>query len=385
VAEEQNSQERTEQPTERRKQEARKKGQVPRSKELNIMLSLLFAAGAFLVMGRSMSTQISALFESALTIERSLAFDTNAIALRFMDTVLDALWLLLPFFAVMMVGALAGPLMMGGWAFSTSAMAFKWEKISPLAGIKRVFSAKGLMELVKALFKFVVLLAVTVVLFWILLEEILTLGILLPVKSFTDAASILQWSFLVLSAAMVSIVIFDVPFELWNHNRQLKMTRREVLDEMKESEGRPEVKSRIRTLQREASQHRMMEAAKTADVVITNPTHFAVALKYDNNETRAPVVLAKGADLVALKIRAIAVDNDIAIFEAPPLARALFASTDVGKEIPENLYLAVARVLAYVYQLRSAPRGERAERPDDLPVPPQYMHLDPQQGVAFDE
>ena len=169
MAEDQNSQERTEQPTERRKQEARKKGQVPRSKELNIMLSLLFAAGAFLVMGSSLSAQISTLFESALTIERSLAFDRDAIPLRFVEMVLDSIWLLLPFFAVMIVGALAGPLMMGGWAFSTSAMAPKWEKISPLAGIKRVFSAKGLMELLKALFKFVVLLAVTCVLFWLLL------------------------------------------------------------------------------------------------------------------------------------------------------------------------------------------------------------------------
>ncbi len=386
MAEEQNNtQERTEQPTERRKQEARKKGQVPRSKELNIMLSLLFAAFAFLVMGNSISAQISSLFESALTIERALVFDKHAIALQFVGMVLDSIWLLLPFFAVMIVGALAGPLVMGGWAFSPAAMAFKWEKISPLAGLKRVFSAKGLMELLKALFKFFVLLAVTGVLFWLLMEEILALGILLPVKAFGDAAGILQWSFLFLSAAMLTIVVVDVPFEVWNHNRQLKMTRREVLDEMKESEGRPEVKSRIRQLQREASQHRMMEAAKTADVVITNPTHFAVALKYDSTKTRAPLVLAKGADLVALKIRSIAVENDIAIFEAPPLARALFSATDIGEEIPENLYLAVARVLAYVYQLRTARRGEPAERPDDLPVPPEYLNLNPQPGATADE
>jgi flagellar biosynthetic protein FlhB len=129
----------------------------------------------------------------------------------------------------------------------------------------------------------------------------------------------------------------------------------------------------------------MMEAAKTADVVITNPTHFAVALKYDSTESRAPIVLAKGADLIALKIRGIAVENNIAIFEAPPLARALFASTDIGKEIPENLYLAVARVLAYVYQLRTTPRGERTPPPDDLPVPPEYAHRHPRQGVDIDE
>ncbi|MDZ7784016.1 MAG: flagellar biosynthesis protein FlhB [Halioglobus sp.] len=385
MAEDQQSQERTEQPTQRRREDAKKKGQVPRSKELNIMLSLLFAASAFLVLGPGMSMSFASLFESALVIDRSVAFDADAMAMRFVQVLLESLRVLLPFFGVMLVGALAGPLLMGGWSFSVSPMAFKLEKISPLSGLKKIFSAKGLMELLKALFKFIVLISVATVLIVILLDEILTLGLRVPLQAIVESMGIVQWSFLVLSAAMISIVVFDVPFELWNHNRQLKMTKREVQDELKESEGRPEVKNRIRTLQREASQHRMMEAAKTADVVITNPTHFAVALKYDSATHRAPLVVAKGTDLVALRIRSIATGNGITVFEAPPLARALFASTELGREVPENLYLAVARVLAYVYQLRTGKSGEYTPRPHDLEIPEEYMKFHGDEGTAQHE
>ncbi|RLA57389.1 MAG: flagellar biosynthetic protein FlhB, partial [Gammaproteobacteria bacterium] len=200
-----------------------------------------------------------------------------------------------------------------------------------------------------------------------------------------EATTILRWSLVILSFTMILIVVFDVPFELWNHNRQLKMTRREVQDELKESEGRPEVKSRIRTLQRELSQRRMMEVMPTADVVITNPTHFAVALKYEGVAGKAPLVLAKGCDLIALKIRSVAIENDIAIFEAPPLARALYASTEIGHEIPENLYLAVAKVLAYIYQLRTADRGEYTTPLDDISIPDEYSGIFADEGVSGDE
>ena len=174
---------------------------------------------------------------------------------------------------------------------------------------------------------------------------------------------------------MIFIVVFDVPFELWNHNRQLKMTRQEVKDEMKESEGRPEVKGRIRNLQREISQRRMMEAIPSADVVITNPTHFAVALKYSSMEGGAPKVVAKGRDLIAFNIRTIAEENSVAIFSAPPLARALYASSKIGDEIPQNLYLAVAKVLAYIYQLRTAGSEEQAPPPNDFQIPDEYRDL----------
>ena len=375
MAEQQSSQERTEQPTEKRKQDSKKKGQVPRSRELNTMLSLLFGAFGLVVLGGTMATDFVTLFESTLVFDRAVAYDKEMMAVRFVATVISAIKILTPLFAVLIVGALVGPLLMGGWSFSPSAMAFKFEKISPAKGIKRVFSAKGLLELFKALFKFIFLSATTILVFNVSLEKLLGLGGLPPTQAFSEALTLLQWSLVILSSAMIFIVVFDVPFELWNHNRQLKMTRQEVKDEMKESEGRPEVKGRIRNLQREISQRRMMEAIPSADVVITNPTHFAVALKYSSMEGGAPKVVAKGRDLIAFNIRTIAEENSVAIFSAPPLARALYASSKIGDEIPQNLYLAVAKVLAYIYQLRTAGSEEQAPPPNDFQIPDEYRDL----------
>lgn len=375
MAEDQSSQERTEQPTEKKKKDSRKKGQVPRSRELNTMLSLLFGATGLIVFGSQISSDFISLFESTLIFERELAYNKEIIAVRFVATVVSAVLILTPLFAVMVVGALVGPLLVGGWSFSASSMAFKWEKISPASGIKRVISAKGFLELIKALLKFLFLSGTALLLLSFLLDDILMLSRKPAEQAFVDAVNMMQWSLVALSLAMIFIVVFDVPFELWNHNRQLKMTRQEVKDEMKESEGRPEVKGRIRNLQREISQRRQMEAVPTADVVITNPTHFAVALKYESLNGGAPTVLAKGRDLVALKIRSLAEENDVAIFSAPPLARALYSSAEIGQEIPQNLYLAVAKVLAYIYQVRTAGGDQFATRPDEIEIPEEYRDL----------
>ncbi|MFK8047085.1 MAG: flagellar biosynthesis protein FlhB [Halioglobus sp.] len=375
MADQQSSQERTEQPTEKRKLDSKKKGQVPRSRELNTMLSLLFGGLGLVVLGDTIAKDFIALFESTLRFDRALAFDKEVMAVRFVSTAVSAVIVLSPLFALMVVGALIGPLMVGGWSFNVASMAFKLEKISPAKGIKRVISAKGAMELIKALLKFLFLSATALLLFNFLLEDILLLGRKPPEQAFIEAVSMLQWSLVLLSLAMIFIVVFDVPFELWNHNQQLKMTRQEIKDEMKESEGRPEVKGRIRNLQREISQRRMMEAVPTADVVITNPTHFAVALKYESVDGGAPTVLAKGRDLIALKIRSLAEENDVAIFSAPPLARALYSSAEIGEEIPQNLYLAVAKVLAYIYQVRIAGGEQFATRPDDIEIPEEYRDL----------
>ena len=225
MAENQSAMERTEQPTERRKKESRKKGQVPRSRELNTMLSLIIGAVGLVALGGSMSTEFGSLFESALSFDRAVAFDQEVIAVRLVSILISALLILAPFFLVMLVAAFAGPLLMGGWSFSPSAMAFKLEKISPAKGIKRIFSAKSLLELFKALFKFVLISDATVLLFNLSSEKILQLGNLPALKAFVEATRFLVWSLLALSAGMVFIVVFDVPFELWNHNRQLKMTK----------------------------------------------------------------------------------------------------------------------------------------------------------------
>jgi len=374
MAEEQTGQERTEQPTERRLQEARKKGQVPRSKELNTMLSLLFAAGGFWLLGGGLVEDMFRLATSGFSVDRALAFDARRIPVHFMSLVSSALLALLPFFTVMVVGAFVGPLVMGGWSFSTDAMAFKLEKLDPIKGLGRLFSVKGLLELVKALIKFILLLSVAYALILAFEREILTLSAFTAGEAAGRTADILLVSLLILSATMLLIVMFDVPFELWNFTRQLKMTRQEVKEEMKETDGRPEVKQRVRNLQREMSQRRMMQDVPTADVVITNPTHFSVALSY-SDRSGAPKVVAKGRDLIALQIREIAKRHDVAIYEAPPLARALYATTDIGDEIPQDLYLAVARVLAYLFQLRRSAPTEYVPRPDELPIPDNYDHL----------
>ncbi len=374
MAEEQTGQERTEQPTERRLQEARKKGQVPRSRELNTMLSLLFAAAGLWMLGETLVDELSQVATAGLSVNRDLAFNTELLPVHFMHLVTNALLALAPFFGVTIVAAFVGPMVMGGWSFSTDAMTFKLEKLDPIKGLGRLFSAKGLLELLKALIKFVLLMTVAYLLILAFERDILNLSAFTAGEASRRTVNLLLVALLSLSATMLLIVMFDVPFELWNFNRQLRMTRQEVKEEMKETEGRPEVKQRIRNLQRDMSQRRMMADVPTADVVITNPTHFSIALSY-SDRSGAPKVVAKGCDHVALRIREIARANDVPLFEAPPLARALYASTEVGGEIPQDLYLAVARVLAYLFQLRRSGPTEYVPRPDKLDVPENYDHL----------
>ena len=369
MAEEQTGQERTEQPTERRLQEARKKGQVPRSRELNTMLSLILASIALLVLGGGISRNIMQISVEGFSISRELAFDASQLPFQFMYMASQTLLALSPFMAVMLVAALAGPLMMGGWSFSLETISFKLEKLNPIKGLARIFSLKGLVELVKALAKFVLLLGAAILVFFTIDQQLLSLTSMTPKAAGIEAVSVLVQVLLILSATTILIVALDVPFELWNHQKQLRMTKQEVRDEMKETDGNPQVKQRIRTMQRQLAESRMMEDVKTADVVITNPTHYAVALQYLDRPGSAPRLVAKGKDLTAFRIRSIATEHDIPLFEAPPLARALYRSTEIGHEIPHVLYMAVARVLAYVFQLKNAGPTDYVPKPDDLDIP----------------
>ena len=369
MAEEQTGQERTEEPTERRLQEARKKGQVPRSKELNTMLSLLLASISLLVFGGYISQNLMQISVEGFSIPRELAFDTAQLPFQFMYMASQALLALSPFMAIMLVSVFAGPLLMGGWSFSLETISFKLEKLDPMKGLARIVSLKSLVELTKALAKFVLLLGAAILVFFSIDQQLLSLSSMTPKAAGLEAATILVQVLLILSATTILIVALDVPFELWNHSKQLRMTKQEIKDEMKETDGNPQVKQRIRTLQRQLAESRMMEDVKTADVVITNPTHYAVALQYLDRPGSAPKVLAKGKDLTALRIRSIAADCDIPIFEAPPLARALYRSTEIGYEIPHVLYMAVARVLAYVFQLKNATPTDYVPKPTDFDIP----------------
>ncbi|UTW46355.1 flagellar type III secretion system protein FlhB [bacterium SCSIO 12696] len=369
MSEHESGQEKTEQPTPKRLREARKKGQVARSRELNTMLSLLAGAIGMLFLGGTMFSKLALLVSESLTLQPKQIREPAMMVATFADSFMTALWLMTPLMVLLIAAAFAGPLFVGGFAFSMKAVAFKLEKINPLKGLKRMFSVKSLVELIKAVAKFLVVAGVSTLLLWSMLDNLLALGVEELKNSLAHAAKLCGWAFVAISAALILIAAIDVPFQLFQHNKQLKMTKQEVKDELKESEGRPEVKGRVRQLQREMSQRRMMEEVPKADVVITNPTHFAVALKYDDDAGGAPVVIAKGCDHLAARIRQVAQQNNITLFSAPPLARALYATTELNQEIPADLYLAVAQVLAYVYQLNNNLDGNIPDRPTDLPVP----------------
>lgn len=359
-------QEKTEQPTPKKLRDAKKKGQVPRSKELNSMTVMVFGALGLLFMGSHMVGSISAFMAQGFVFSREEVFSPRAMLERFAITVSDALTAIGPFMFLMTVVAIFTPLAIGGWAFSADAMAFKTDRINPLNGFKRMFSSKGLMELVKAMAKFLVVSIVAVLFLWSKSDDFLGLGAQSLSLALYNGAWLIGTSFLVVSSTLILIAAIDVPFQLWDHSQKLKMTLQEVRDEMKDTEGKPEVKSRVRQVQQEMAQRRMMEAVPEADVIITNPTHYAVALKYDHDKMAAPLVLAMGQDLVALKIREIASFHEIEIFEAPPLARALYANCKIDQEIPSHLFFAVAQVLAFVFQLRIAREHgtELPQRPD---------------------
>ena len=333
------------------------------------MLSLILASIALLVLGGGIAQNIMQVSIEGFSVPRALVFDTSQLPYQFMYMTSQALLALAPFLAVMLISVFAGPLMMGGWSFSLETISFKFEKLDPIKGLARIFSLKGLVELAKALAKFLLLLGAAILIFFSIDQQLLSLASMNPMAAGVEAVTVIAQVLLILSATTILIVALDVPFELWNHQKQLRMTKQEIKDEMKETDGNPQVKQRIRTVQRQLAESRMMEDVKTADVVITNPTHFAVALQYLDRPGSAPKVVAKGKDLTALRIRAVAAEHDVPLFEAPPLARALYRSTEIGHEIPHVLYMAVARVLAYVFQLKSAGPTDYVPKPADLDIP----------------
>jgi flagellar biosynthetic protein FlhB len=259
-----------------------------------------------------------------------------------------------PLFAALAAAAVLGAVAIGGFVFTADPVAFKFERLDPVAGIGRMFSANSLVEVLKALAKAGVIIAFIVALLMGSTDSLLGLSARPINAAMAESTWLTLLALAVSSAALLLIAAVDAPWQLWSHAQRMKMTRKEIEDEAKESDGRPEVRSRIRALQQETARRRMLADVAKADVVITNPTHFAVALRYDDQRMRAPVVLAKGADLTAARIREVATGHKIALFESPLLARALYWSTDIGQEIPAPLYLAVAQVLTYVYRLRNA-------------------------------
>ncbi|HRE54311.1 MAG TPA: flagellar biosynthesis protein FlhB [Candidatus Competibacter sp.] len=368
MAENEDGQERTEEATPRRRQEAAEKGQIVRSRELATLAMLLAAAGGLLGLGPALLDGLAAQMRAGLALDPRKIADPGQLPIVLGHALIDLLALLAPFLGLMLVVALVAPLALGGWTFS---LHLKWEHLNVIQGIARLFSWHSLMELFKALIKFLVVGGVAVLLLWRGEAELLHLGRepLLPALAHT--ARTLGWTFLILTLPMLLIAGVDVPFQLISFFRNLRMTKQEVRDEMKDVDGKPEVKGRIRRLQQEFAQRRMMEKVPTADVIVTNPTHYAVALKYQPDSMKAPVIVALGLDMVALRIRELAGEHKIPKVESRLLARALYYNGTLDKPIPVGLYQAVANVLAYVYRLRRD--GELTGDPivmNEVPVPP---------------
>lgn len=352
MAEEGSGQEKTEQPTAKRLSDAREKGQVPRSREFTTVMVLIASAVAMLFLGARIIRSISEVMTDSFTFSRKEIFNSVELAHHFITSLETIAFDLGSFLAVTLIAALVAPASIGGWNFSTKAMAVKGERLDPIKGLKRIFGPQGLIELAKALGKFILVGTIATFILWSLRDQLLTLGKQEVKVAMTDLGYLVVWVFLAISSSLILIALIDVPFQHWNHNRQLKMTKQELKDENKDTEGSPEVKGRIRRLQIELSQQRMMQDVPQADVIITNPTHYAVALRYDQTSNGAPTLIAKGADLIAQQIRMVGDANDVPVLEAPPLTRAIYYSTEIGDEIPSGLYIAVAQVLAFVFQLR---------------------------------
>ena len=362
----QDQEQRTESATPRRLEEARKKGQVPRSRDLNSAAVLLAGGCGLYALGGLLGGQLLALMRDCLRFSRTEAMGDGQMTAAFADAAWQALLICAPMLGLLLVAALIAPLAIGGWNFSTEALGPKWDRLDPIAGVKRVFSVRGLIELAKALARFAVVALVAALLLWSRADELLQLGREPLQQAIGHSLRLVGVALLTLSGSLVLIALVDVPLTLWQHHRSLRMTKEEVKQENKETEGNPELKGAIRSRQQALARRRMMEDVPKADVIVTNPTHYAVALRYDDTKMRAPVVVAKGQDLVALKIREIAGEHGVPILEAPPLARALHKHCDIGDAIPAQLYVAVAQVLAYVYQLRAA--RQAGAPPPDVPT-----------------
>lgn len=369
-------QEKTEDPTGKKLSKAREEGQVPRSQELNSFLVLIAGSLCFLYFGHILLAYVTQVAESFFRVERELLKSPLAIVSQVEIAVYGFLKTVMKFLVAITLVSVASPILMGGWNFSFKALKPKFNKLNPISGLKRMVSLKSILNIFLSVGKF--LLVAPVAVFMVAWYAPTLHGLPWTDVNYAMATAIevLIWTFLMISSAIIVIVLIDVPYQLWNHNEQMKMTKQEVKQENKDTDGSPEAKRRVRQAQFEMAQQRMMEKVAEADVVITNPTHYAVALRYDQDNDYAPILLAKGQNLIALKIREIAQEHDIMVLEAPPLARSIYHTTEVNQEIPTGLYLAVAQVLAYVHQLRAFRKGQstRPTAPKDLNVPPELRY-----------
>lgn len=366
------SQERTEQATARKKQQSQEQGLAARSKDFNTLLVLLCSGLCFIGMGHSSAHKIAALFQANLAIDPKLLASDDGMFLALKSAILGGVSILLPFLILIVLVCLVAPLIIGGWSFSWSNVELKFDRLDPIKGLLKIFSLKNLFELIKSIFKIILVVLTMALIVYLFMKKIVYSSFAETIVGIHYSCEIIVWSFMLLVGALFIITLFDVPFQLWSYQQELKMTKQEVKDEYKDTEGKPEVKSRLARLQRELLKRRFAIEVPKADVIITNPTHYAVALKYDQKSMKAPKVLAKGMDMMAQRIMEIADEHAIPRVSLPPLARSIYFHTEIGDEIPSELYVAVAQVLAYVHQLKLYKRGKlkKPKLPENVTIPP---------------
>jgi len=365
------SQEKTELPTARRIKKAKEDGDVARSKELSMAAIMISASVVVIFMGGSMISSLSEVVRNGLTLDRAQMFDTSVLSVQVGTLMGDALWAIVPVLLVTLVVSILTPSLMGGWIFSTKAVMPKLSRLSLVKGFGRMFGVKAVVELLKAVAKFLLVAGIGLVVLAWYSDSLLSLGHVDTYPAFMEAGSILSWSVFFMCLSLVLIAAIDVPFQAYQHLKKLKMTLQEVKDEMKDTEGRPEVKAAIRQKQREIAMQRMIADVPDADVVVVNPEHYAVALTYDRESDGAPVVVAKGVDHMSQRIREVATEHNVEIVRVPLLARAIYYTTEIKDEIPEPLYLPVAQVLSYVFSLNSEFNSD-VEMPD-IVIPDEYQ------------
>jgi flagellar biosynthetic protein FlhB len=354
---EKSSAEQTEEPTARKLSNARDEGQVARSVELPAAAVTIGAILVMFFMGGYWIKQMAEIFASGFKFDRKSLDNPDLMVTAFAHQLGEAFLLIVPVLLVTAVMAILSSGATGGYLFSLKSTLPKFSKLSLLSGFKRMFGAHAAIELIKSILKFTL---VTVVL-WALvsrqMDQMMELGQMAIEPALASAGWMIAESALWLSLSLLVIALIDAPYQRFAFMKQMRMTKQEVKDEMKDMEGRPEVKQQIRRRQREMANNRMLQKVKDADVIITNPEHFAVALSYDPTGDGAPILLAKGSDHMAARIREEAQKHGVEMFAAPPLARALYFSTEVDHPVPEALYLAVAQVIAYVFGLADVRPG----------------------------
>lgn len=376
---EDSDQERTEPPSQRRLEDARNKGQVPRSHELTTFAVLMTGLLSIFALGPSIFAALKQIMVGEFSFTRAALTDPSMLWLHAQGAMRAAIFALLPFFLACALAACLTPILIGGWLFTFDTLAPNFERMNPATGIGRMFSVRSLVEMTKTILKSGLVGGVAAAVLWKDRDQFLQIITMAPDAGFVFLWQMVRFTLTMTVAAMALIVLIDVPYQLWDYHKGLRMTKEEVRQEMKEMEGSPEIKGRIRQLQREAARKRMMTAIPKADVIVTNPTHYAVAIQY-TEKMRAPIVVAKGSFLLAERIIELGKEHKVMVIRTPPFARALYHHTELGKEIPAALYTAAAEVLAYIYQLKQYQHhgGVEPELNDNLPVP---SELDPEAGT----